>query len=92
VWENFWRSYCLPDGSLPRSLGKWVASSPRQWEWFYNAAEDVLAQSVGDAVWRYCSCAPDNSDFVRLTRGDMRYARTGVESGGISAEFVPVSV
>jgi hypothetical protein len=28
IWEQFWQSYCLPVGTLPRSLGKWTASSP----------------------------------------------------------------
>lgn len=51
-----------------------------------------MLQSIGETVWRYCRCAPDTPKSVRVTRGDMRYACTGEDSGGISTALVPVSV
>lgn len=92
VWEQFWVSYCLPDGSLPRSLGKWLSEAPRIWEWFYNEREDVIEQYDGCKVWRYCRCVPDSDDAVRTTRGRMQYARTGEDPRGLSVDSLPVSV
>ena len=37
MWRRLWQQYCLPDGSLPLSLGKWLHRSHRQWEWYYTA-------------------------------------------------------
>eukprot|EP00956_Cyclotella_meneghiniana_P025077 scaffold51495_cov38-Cyclotella_meneghiniana.AAC.3 len=39
VWRGFWSSYCLPDGTLPCSLGKWKNATHRQWEWFLYGFE-----------------------------------------------------
>jgi hypothetical protein len=92
IWEQFWSSYCLPDGTLPRSLGKWLSQSPRVWEWYYNEEDDVLEQFDGNIVWRYCRCVPDGPSPARVTRGDLRYARTREEPGGLSARSVPATV
>jgi hypothetical protein len=42
TWRQFWQQYCLPDGSLPRSLGKWRHPTHRTWEWFYDEPSDVV--------------------------------------------------
>jgi hypothetical protein len=92
VWEQFWSSYCLPDGTLPRSLGKWLSPGPRVWEWYYNEEEDALEQFDGSMVWRYCRCVPDGPSAARVTRGDIQYARIREEPRGISSSSVPATV
>eukprot|EP00956_Cyclotella_meneghiniana_P019598 scaffold33749_cov34-Cyclotella_meneghiniana.AAC.1 len=56
VWRVFWSSYCLPDGSLPCSLGKWKNTTHRQWEWFYSESTDILIQCSDGVNWRYRQC------------------------------------
>ena len=72
VWDRMWSSYCYADGSLPRSLGKWLHHSHRLWEWFYLPTEDVIVQRVGLEYWAFRPCL--DSDYIR-TRARHRYAR-----------------
>ena len=54
VWQQLWQRYCLPDGSLPRALGKWRHRTHRKWEWFFHAASDTLVQIRDGDYWKYC--------------------------------------
>lgn len=46
VWTSFWSEYTLENDTLPRPLGRWLAPSHRQHEWFYQADADILLHRV----------------------------------------------
>ena len=68
AWRDFWRNYCLPDGTFPRALGKWKHNSHRRWEWFYDPTKDCLHRLAGDRVWEYKTVSPS-----ARTRGSLVY-------------------
>jgi hypothetical protein len=51
VWSRFWIQYCMPDGTLPVALGKWVHKSHCRWEWFYNSKDDFSVQFSPTESW-----------------------------------------
>ena len=53
VWEEFWLRYCLPDGKIPRSLGKWRNGSHRKWEWFYDQQTETVSRIQAGRLWHY---------------------------------------
>lgn len=77
-WTHFWTSFCLPDGSLPVGLGKWLHPMHRIWEWFYDEGSDTIFQSSGEQIWQYHPCL--DAQDTRQTRGSYAYARTGPAS------------
>jgi hypothetical protein len=70
VWDILWTQHCYVDGSLPRTLGKWLHNTHRLWEWFYHPTEDVIVQRVGSNWWAYRPCL--DADAI-LTRSSSRY-------------------
>jgi hypothetical protein len=56
VWDILWTQHCYADGSLPRTLGKWLHNTHRLWEWFYHPTEDVIVQRAGSNWWAYRPC------------------------------------
>ena len=89
VWESFWNTYLLPDGTLPRALGKWTSSTHRIWEWYYSPASDMLVQQVGNVFWAYLPCA---EVIEQHTRGTQKYARVGRWGGTSLIGLLPTSV
>jgi hypothetical protein len=84
-----WQQYCYADGSLPRSLGKWLHHSHPLWEWFYHPDKDVIVQRVGQEQWAYRSCL--DHDFVQ-TRAGNRYARVGPWPSMELRGFLPTTI
>ena len=88
-WSAFWKKYCLPDGSLPRSLGKWVAPSHKRWEWFHDPITDCLYYDDGKGVDVY----HQTGDTTQIrTRRQHCYARTGQRADMPEVTLFPVSV
>ena len=56
---GFWATYCLPDGTLLHSLGKWTNNSHKRWEWFYDPVSDCVLQSNEDGAWTYHATGND---------------------------------
>lgn len=90
VWLSFWQRYCLPDGSLPRSLGKWRHHTHRIWEWFFHTEGDFLVRRQGDDLWKYCPCPRAASPYS--TRHAQFYGRVGKFTGEWSETLVPATV
>lgn len=91
-WRAFWQSYCLSDGTLPRSLGKWIHLSHRRWEWFYDEASDLLQQrSPDDTIWCFRRCL-DAESLGSVTRSQDCYARVGCLQSGHGIKGLPATV
>ena len=86
--QEMWASYCLPDGSLPRGLGKWVDEGHKRWEWFFDPASDSLSQRTTDGWWVYHRTG-DTASY--RTRTSHLYARTG-QSSALPVGALPVSI
>ena len=90
TWENFWRQYCLPDNTIPRSLGKWRHSSHKRWRWWYQPSTDTVIYWYSDEeYWRYQTIGDVRGP---RTRGGHCYARVAVEETVDLSESVPISV
>ncbi len=87
VWDRLWTQHCYADGSLPRTLGKWLHNTHRLWEWFYHPTEDVIVQRVGKDWWAYRSCL--DADAVL---GSSRYARVGEWASQSLQGFLPTTI
>jgi hypothetical protein len=91
VWCKMWHRYCLPDGSLPRALGKWIHQSHRRREWYYHPQVDILVQHTGNEMWKYCSCPRKENAFS--TRNSHIFGRVGHWLPAmISKAFFPATV
>ena len=88
-WWEFWRRYCLQDGSLPRTLGKWTSDSHKEWIWFYDSAADMVLRKVEAGAEIYH--ATGDTSQVR-TRRQHVYARTGVLPDLPDCTLLPISV
>ena len=59
VWVEFWSGWLRRDQTLPQPLGCWVNHSHQQWPWFYNAARDILIETL-HGRW---------TEYARLNKG-----------------------
>jgi hypothetical protein len=73
TWRQFWQHYCLLDGSLPRSLGKWRHPAHRVWEWFYDEPSDVVYRREGEVYWLH---RPGTGSPGASTRAQQVYSPT----------------
>lgn len=88
-WQLFWERYCLPDGSLPRSLGKWIHPSHKSWVWMYDPQQDRLCEISSDGAWLYYPTGDGNGVTTRRMN---IYGRTGYEDDLDTTRLVPTSV
>jgi hypothetical protein len=89
VWDSFWNTYCLSDGSFPRPLGKWKHTSHKLWGWYYDEGADVIYQRTKSDIWVYHRC-PET--IGSNTRSQAQYARVGCLEGNVVPAGAPVSV
>eukprot|EP00956_Cyclotella_meneghiniana_P010918 scaffold15270_cov101-Cyclotella_meneghiniana.AAC.2 len=64
IWQAFLQRLTLPDGTLLRTLGKWLYPSHRKWEWFYDPVSDTITRRLEDRQDLYCLC-PDDGPSTR---------------------------
>jgi hypothetical protein len=72
VWISFWSEYTLDNYALPRPLGKWIASTHRQHEWYYREDADVLLQRIDGGAQIFGRRAG-----TRRTRSEQQYELLG---------------
>jgi hypothetical protein len=89
TWRQFWQQYCLPDGSLPRSLGKWRHPTHRVWEWFYDKPSDVVYQREGEG---YRLHQPGTGSPGALTRAKQVYSPSEDIVAALPELCLPASV
>lgn len=89
-WDKFWKRYCLPDGTLPRLLGKWIGPSHKLWRWFHTAAEDtIFYRASNDEYWKY---QPTGERVGASTRRSYQYGRVSTSARPTLAALLPVSI
>ena len=87
LWREFWTALAGPGWSLRDPLGAWVHPTHRQWEWFYNARDDLLLHSTREgSITAYL--APENGHRLRSRQ---TYHRAH-SVGAIPAHVFPASV
>jgi hypothetical protein len=86
LWDDFWTSWCLPNGTVPTVLGEWIQRSHQKWQWFYDEDAEALWEHDQSAWIEYRRMTPGQA-----TRGSLRFTPikvwTNREESGI-----PVSV
>jgi hypothetical protein len=86
LWDDFWTSWCLPNGTMPTVLGKWIVLSHQKWQWFYDENAEVLWEYDQSSWIEY-----HRSHYGQATRGSLQFTPIKVwatrEGAGI-----PVSV
>jgi hypothetical protein len=66
LWRSFWTAYAGVGGLPHISLGGWLHTSHRIWEWFYNPLRDQLQHRTDDVRTVY--------DLVK-TKQNTRYTQ-----------------
>ena len=82
TWQAFLSQLTLPDGTLLRTLGKWLYPSHRIWEWFYDPVADIIIRRLADRMELYYPCPDDGPATCQA----QRYGRTRII--GLSDEFI----
>ena len=75
-WAHFWTPYTLPGLYLITSLGKCIAGTYRQWDWFYDKDADVLERQIAGGVEYYMRSG------LGRTRASHDYIRTVTHADG----------
>ena len=48
LWLELWTAFVGPGWGLRNPLGTWEHPTHRQWEWFYDARDDLLIHLISD--------------------------------------------
>lgn len=69
LWDEFWTSWRLPNGTLPVTLGEWIEPSHQVWKWQYDDSTGALWEKDNTTWVEYMAV-----NTGRSTRGSMRYS------------------
>ena len=50
IWDEFWTSWLHPNGTMPRVVGDWVATTHQRWKWYLNPSSDTVWE-FDDGTW-----------------------------------------
>ena len=90
VWEHFWKQYCMPDGTFPRTLGKWLQPSHKYWRWRYNPVTDtIIYTAASNEYWRY---QPTGEHVGAVTRRSYQYGRVSISTSVSDETLQPITV
>ena len=69
LWDEFWTSWCLPNGTLAVTLGDWVEPSHQVWRWSYDVSTGILWENDNTKWIEYQPVTAGH-----ITRGGNRFS------------------